>query len=92
MQKMNSKDKAFLKKFRVKESSNLIAQENFGATEFPVMGELGRYSPHQSKNDQIFTYQNPHTKFLIWKSILQLVVYVETYPYVEKQHHSSIQS
>ena len=38
---MNLKGKAFLEKFCVKESSILISLENFGATEFPIMGWLG---------------------------------------------------
>ena len=42
MQKIN--DKAFLEKFRVKESSILIGLENFGATEFLIIGWLGWYS------------------------------------------------
>ena len=46
---MNLKDKAFLEKFCVKESSILIGRENFGATQFPIMGQLRWYSPHQSK-------------------------------------------
>ena len=46
---MNLKDKAFLEKFSVKESSI----RNFGATEFLIMGWLVWYSAHQSKNDQI---------------------------------------
>ena len=49
---MNLKDKAFLGKFPVKESSILIGLENFGATEFLIMGWLGWY---QSKNEQIST-------------------------------------
>ena len=52
---MTLKDKAFLDKFRVEESSIQIGLENFGATEFPIMGWLGWYSLHQSKNDQIST-------------------------------------
>ena len=52
---MNLKDKAFLEKFRVKEWNILIGLESFGATEFAIMGWLGLYSPHQSKNDQIST-------------------------------------
>ena len=35
---MTLKDKAFLDKFRVEESSIQIGLENFGATEFPIMG------------------------------------------------------
>ena len=41
---MNLKGKAFLLKFHVKESSILIGLENFGATEFSIMGWLGWYS------------------------------------------------
>ena len=52
---MNLKDKAYLKKFHVKESSILIGLENFGATEFFIMGWLGWYSLYQTKNDQIST-------------------------------------
>ena len=58
MQKMNLKDKAFLEKFRVKESSILIGLENFEVT-VPIIGWLGWYSPHQLTNDQISTYQSP---------------------------------
>ena len=53
--KINLKDKAFLEKFFVKESSILIGVENLGATEFPIMSWLRWYYPHQSKNDQMFT-------------------------------------
>ena len=38
---MNSKDKFFLNKFRVKESSLLISLENFGAAGFSITGGLG---------------------------------------------------
>ena len=37
---MNSKDKAFLQKYFVKESSIVISLENFGATEFSIMDRL----------------------------------------------------
>ena len=36
--------KAFLEKFPVKDSSILIGLENFGATEFLIIGWLGWYS------------------------------------------------
>ena len=52
---MNLKDKAFLENFRVKEPSILIDFENFAGTEFPIMGWMGWYSPHQPKNEQTFT-------------------------------------
>ena len=52
---MNLKDKTFLENFRVKEPSILIGLENFGATDFPIMGWMGWRSPHQTKNDQIST-------------------------------------
>ena len=64
---MNSKDKAFLEKFCVKESSNLIGLENLGTAGFSITAVLGWYSPCQSKSDQIFTHQSlsppplPHT-------------------------------
>ena len=61
---MNSKDKAFLNKFCVKESSILFVLENFGATGFSTMGGLGWYSPYQWKNDQISTYQSPLNQIL----------------------------
>ena len=54
---MYSKDKAFLEKFCVKKSSNLIGLENFGAVDFPITAGLRRYSLHQSKSDQIATHQ-----------------------------------
>ena len=38
---MNLKSKAFLEKFRVKESNILISLENSRATEFSNMGWLG---------------------------------------------------
>ena len=43
----------------MKESTILIGLENFGCTVFSIMGGLGWYSPHQSKNDQISTHQSP---------------------------------
>ena len=52
---MNLKDKAFLEKFPIKESSILIGVGNFGATLFPITSWLDWYPPGQSKNDQIFT-------------------------------------
>ena len=56
---MNSKDKAFLEKFCVKESSNLIGLENLETAGFSITAVLGWYSPCQSKSDQIFTHQSP---------------------------------
>ena len=37
MQKINSKDQVFMEQFSVKESSNLIGPETFGATGFSIM-------------------------------------------------------
>ena len=54
IQKMNSKDKAFLETFCVKESSTLIGLGNFGATGFSITAVLGQYFLHQSKSDQVF--------------------------------------
>ena len=56
---MNSKDKDFLGKLCVKESSILIGLEKFWATEFSSIGGLGWYSAHQSQNYQISTHQSP---------------------------------
>ena len=44
---MNSKDKAFLEKFCVKESSNLIGRENFETSGFFITALLGWHSPSQ---------------------------------------------
>ena len=38
---MNSKNKAFLEKFSVREKSNLTGLENFGATGLSTVGDLG---------------------------------------------------
>ena len=51
---MNSKDKAFLGTFCVKESSTLIGLGNFGAIGFSITAALGQYFLHQSKSDQVF--------------------------------------
>ena len=74
--KINSKDKAFLEKFRVKESSNLIGLEKFWATECSIMAGLERYSLHQSKNDQISTHHSssPNFYFLHIKALLPLLL------------------
>ena len=56
---MNAKDKAFLKNFLAKESSNLIGFENFVAVGFHY-GQVGVVLPYQSKRDQISTHQSPH--------------------------------
>ena len=75
--KMNSKDKAFLEKFCVKESSNLIGLENFGATGFSITAMLGWCSPHQPKSDQISTHQSPpmpHFYILSMKAFLQPII------------------
>ena len=76
IQKINSKDKAFLEKFRVKESSNLIGLENFWATGCSIMAGLERYSLHQSKNDQISTHHSssPNFYFLQIKALLTLLL------------------
>ena len=47
--KINLKDKAFLEKFFVKESSILIGVENLGDIEFPIKGWLRWYSPPSIK-------------------------------------------
>ena len=85
---MNSKDKAFLDKFCIKKSRNLITIKNFGATDFSIIGGLGWYSLRQLKNDQISTHQsNPHpapthhpTKslHLLIKALLPLLLLVGT--------------
>ena len=62
---MNSKGKVFLEKFCAKESNNLIGLKNFGATGFFIIDWLGRYSPHQSKIDQIFTHESLPSNFYI---------------------------
>ena len=54
---MNAKDKAFMEKFPVKESSIAIDLENFETTVFSIIGGLGWYSLHQSKNDQSLPHQ-----------------------------------
>ena len=59
--KMNSKDKTFLGKFCVKESSILTGLEDFETSEFSIKFGLWWSSPpppfpHQSKNDDIFTH------------------------------------
>ena len=60
---MNSKDKAFLNKFCVKESSILFVLENFGATGFSTMGGLGWYSPINEKMTKFPPIRVPSTKF-----------------------------
>ena len=65
IQKMNSKDKATLEKFCVKESSNLICLGNFWAAGVSSTAVLGWYFPNQSKSDRMSTHRSPpHTKFL----------------------------
>ena len=56
---MNSKDKTFLEKFCVKESSNMTGLENFEAVGFLIIAGLRWYSPHQSKSDHISGHQSP---------------------------------
>ena len=51
---MNSKDKAFLETFCIKESSTLTGFENFGAVGYSMTAVLGQYFPYQSKSDQVF--------------------------------------
>ena len=55
---MNLKDKAFLKKFSLKQSSILICLENVGP-QFPIIGVL---FPFQSSNDQTTTHQSPSSQ------------------------------
>ena len=56
---MNSKDKTFLEKFCVKESSNMTGLENFEAVGFLIIAGLRWCSPHQSKSDHISGHQSP---------------------------------
>ena len=60
---MNAKDKAFLERFPIKESSILIGLENFGATVFSIIGGLGslRINKKMTKSP---TIRVPFTKFL----------------------------
>ena len=54
-------------KFCVKESSNLIGLESFGAIGFFFTAGMGWCSPHQPQSDEISTHQSPppsSTKFL----------------------------
>ena len=57
---MKSKIKVFLKKFQVKESVNV---KLWGHKTFDY-GWVGVLLPHESKIDQISTYQSPPTNFL----------------------------
>ena len=68
-------------KFCVKESSNLIGLENFGAAGFFIRAGLGLWSPCQSESDQIspdsppFPHQTfTFTKFLHYYYYLKLEI------------------
>ena len=75
IQKMNSKDKAFLEKFCAEESGNLTGFENCRGTGFFIIAWFGWYSPYQSKIDQIFTHQSPPSKFyILMKALLPLLL------------------
>ena len=63
---MNSKDKAFLVKFRLTESSNLTGLENFGATDSPITSRLGWYSTYESKNCKSPLIRVPPPDFYIF--------------------------
>ena len=67
---MNSKDKAFLDKFYVKELRNLTVLGNFGATGFSIMGGFKCYSTYQSKNDKIAPIRVPQPNFYILSLLL----------------------
>ena len=56
-------------KFCVKESSNLIGLENFGAAGFFITAGLGQCSPYQSESDQISPDPDPflHQSFTFTK-------------------------
>ena len=60
---MNAKDKAFLERFPIKESSILIGLENFGATVFCIIGGLGS-PPINQKMAKSPPIRVPVTKFL----------------------------
>ena len=61
---MNSKNKAFLEKFSVKEKSNLTGLENFGATWFSIVGELGvaLFLVVKKWPDLVPTHQSPYRR------------------------------
>ena len=69
---MNSKDKAFLKKFCVKESSNLISPENFRATGLSMMGglEMTRLPPPQP-NFYILPIKSSLPPIVTWNGTLK---------------------
>ena len=60
-------------KFCVKESSNLIGLENFGAAGFFITAGLGQCSPYQSESDQISP--DPQTYYI---TLLLLDVGIKT--------------
>ena len=64
MQKMHSKNKAFLEKFSVREKSNLTGLENFGATGFSIVGELGvaLFLVVKKWPDLVPTHQSPYRR------------------------------
>ena len=64
VQKMNSRDKAILKKFCVKESSNLIDLECFGPAGFSVIAVLGCLPPLWIKKWPNLHVSEFHTNFL----------------------------